>query len=165
MEIIDSLYGHGRNLNALQMSIRAVTVFFIALVLVRLAGMRVFGIKSAFDVCIVIMLGSVLSRAVVGVSPFVPTIVASTVLMILHKIIARISVSNQSISHLVKGKPISLYKDGILNKENLRKCALSYGDVLQEIRLTLNEDSLDNIDEIFMERTGNISVIQKNKQE
>jgi len=165
MEIINELFGRGSNLNILQMSVRAITIFFIALILIRFTGMRVFGIKSAFDTCIIIMLGAVLARAVVGASPFIPTIVASTALVIVHKIIASISVSNQFISHLVKGKPLSLYKNGILNNKNLKKCSLSYGDIMEEVRLTLNQDTMENIDEIFMERTGKISMLKNKKSE
>ena len=163
MQTIHELFGQGSNLNMLQMSLRAIVIFFVALILIRYTGMRVFGIKSAFDTCIIIMLGAVLSRAVVGASPFIPTIVACTTLVIVHKIIAIISVNNQYISHLVKGTYLSLYKDGILNAKNLRKCALSYGDVMEEVRLKLNQNSLDNVDEIYMERTGKISVIETSK--
>jgi uncharacterized membrane protein YcaP (DUF421 family) len=162
MQIINELFGQGKDLNALQMSLRAIVVFFIALALIRFTGMRVFGIKSAFDTCIIIMLGSVLSRAVTGVSPFFPTIIACVAMMVIHKVIARLSVNNQTISHFVKGTHLSLYKDGILNEKNLKKCCLSYGDIMEEIRLELNQDTMENIKEIFMERTGKISVIEKN---
>ena len=163
MDIIDEFFGHGTDLNSLQMCMRAIVIFFVTLLLIRFTGMRVFGIKTAFDTCIIIMLGSVLSRAVVGASPFIPTILASAVLVIIHKIIARSSVSNQTISHLVKGKPLSIYKNGILNEKNLKRCSLSFGDVMEEVRLNLNDNSLENIEEIFMERTGEISVIEKKK--
>jgi len=163
METLDELFGHGSNLNSLQMCVRALVIFFITLLLIRFTGMRVFGIKTAFDTCIIIMLGSVLSRAVVGASPFIPTVLASATLVIIHKIIARLSVSNQRISHMVKGKPLSIYKDGILNEKNLKKCSLSFGDVMEEVRLNVNDTSLENIAEIFMERTGEISVIEKKK--
>ena len=163
MEIINELFGHGSDLNALQMSIRALITFFVALALIRFSGMRIFGIKSAFDTCIIIMLGAVLARGVVGASPFIPTIAASTALIVIHKIIVAISVSNQFISHLVKGKPLSLYKSGTVNSKNLKRCSLSYGDIMEEIRLTLNQNTMENIDEIFMERTGKISMIKKEK--
>ena len=163
MEIINELFGHGSDLNALQMSIRALITFFVALALIRFSGMRIFGIKSAFDTCIIIMIGAVLARGVVGASPFIPTIAASTALIVIHKIIAAISVSNQFISHLVKGKPLSLYKSGTVNSKNLKRCSLSYGDIMEEIRLTLNQNTMENIDEIFMERTGKISMIKKEK--
>jgi len=163
MDIIDEFFGHGTDLNSLQMCVRATVIFFVTLVLIRFTGMRVFGIKTAFDTCIIIMLVAVLSRAVVGASPFIPTILASATLVIIHKIIARLSVSNQSISHIVKGKPLSIYKNGILNEKNLKRCSLSFGDVMEEVRLNLNDNSLENIEEIFMERTGEISVIEKKK--
>ena len=164
METVNHLFGSGTNLNSLQMCLRAIAVFFLALILIRFTGMRAFGIKTAFDTCIMIMLGSVLSRAVVGASPFIPTILASASLVIIHKIIARLSVSNQRISHLVKGKPLSIYKDGILNEKNLKKCSLSFGDVMEEVRVNANFNSLDHIEEIFMERNGEISVIEKKER-
>lgn len=163
MDILNELFGHGKDLNSLQMSVRAISVFFIALILIRFTGMRVFGIKSAFDTCIIIMLGAILGRAIVGASPFIPTVVSSTAFVVVYKIIARLSVTHQFISHLVKGKPLSLYKDGILNDRNLKRSCLSYGDVMEEVRISLNQNSLDNISEIFMERTGKISVIEKSK--
>ena len=162
MQTIYDLFGQGQNLTSLQMSLRAVVIFFITLILLRYTGMRVFGIKSAFDTCVMIMLGAVLSREVVGASPFIATVAASAALVVVHRLIARISVSNQFLSHLVKGKPLSLYKDGILNDKNLKRCALSYGDVIEEVRINMSQNNLDNIEEIFMERTGKISVIKKN---
>ena len=161
MQTIYELFGQGDHLNILQMSLRAIVIFFIALMLIRFTGMRVFGIETAFDSCIIIMLGAVLTRAIVGASPMIPTIAASIALVVVHKIIAFISVKNQTISHLVKGIPYSLYQDGKLNDKNLRKCLLSFGDIMEEVRLKLNENSLENVEEIFMERTGKISVIEK----
>jgi uncharacterized membrane protein YcaP (DUF421 family) len=32
---------------------------------------------------------------------------------------------------------------------------------MEEVRLTLNQNSLDQVEEIFMERSGKISVIEK----
>jgi len=161
MQTINELFGQNQDLDVVQMGIRAIVIFFIALVLIRFTGMRVFGIETAFDTCIIIMLGAVLTRAIVGASPFIPTIVASLALVTVHKIIAIISVKNQMISHLVKGIPYSLYKEGKLNDKNLRKCLVSFGDIMEEVRLKLNQNSLDDVDEIFMERTGKISVIGK----
>ena len=163
MEIIHNLFGEGKNLSSLQMGCRAFVMFFIALSLIRLAGMRTFGIKSAFDNCIIIMLGAVLSRAVTGDSAFVPTVAAAIVLVAVHKILGMLSVNNKTISHIVKGKPVSIYKEGVLNTKNLKKCDLSYGDIMEEVRVKLNTNLLDNVEEIFMERTGKISIIKKSR--
>lgn len=163
MQTINEFFGQSSDLNILQMSLRAIIIFFIAFMLIRFTGMRVFGIKSAFDICITIILGAVLARAIVGASPFFPTIMASFAVVIVHRIIAVISVNNQKVSHFFKGTPVSLYKEGKLNDKNLKRCLLSFGDIMEEVRLSVNQNSLDNIEEIFMERTGKISVIKKKR--
>ena len=86
MQIIDQLFGHGKDLNMLQMGCRAFCMFFITLAFIRISGMRSFGSKSAFDNIIVLILGAILSRAVVGVSPVFPIITAGFILSITHRI-------------------------------------------------------------------------------
>ena len=161
MEVINYLFGEGKDINALQMGCRAFAMFFIALFLIRLSGMRTFGIKSAFDNCVIIMLGAVLSRAITGASAFFPTVTAAVVLVFIHKILAIISVENKTLSHLIKGSPVSVYKDGVLNSKNLRKCNISFGDIMEAVRIELNTNNLDDVEEIIMERTGKISIIKK----
>lgn len=92
-ELIFKLFGEGKDLNALQMGDRAFVMFFITLFLIRLAGMRAFGQKSAFDTIIVIMVGAILSRAVTGASAFFPTVIAGAVLAVVHRLLALISVT------------------------------------------------------------------------
>jgi len=161
LEVINTLFGQGTNLDALQMGCRAFVMFFITLGLIRLSGMRAFGTKSAFDNIIVIMLGAVLSRAVIGASPFFPTVVAGFVLCLTHKVIAIISMNSDIVSDIVKTKSLSLYKDGKLNKKNMRLCELTMGDLICGVRHNANIASIDEAEEIFMERTGQISVVKK----
>jgi uncharacterized membrane protein YcaP (DUF421 family) len=70
MDILQTLVGEGEKLTVLQMSVRAFVMFIITLVLIRFAGLRTFAKQSSFDNIIVIMLGAVLARGVVGASPF-----------------------------------------------------------------------------------------------
>ena len=160
-ELVYKLFGEGKELNSLQMIDRAVVMFFITLLLIRIAGRRAFGTKTAFDNIIVIMLGAVLSRAVVGVSPFVPTVLASLALVLVYRLFAYLSVSNDNLSHLLKGKEMSLYKNGKINENNLKKCSISKGDLLEGVRQQGNVKALNEIEEAIMERNGEISVIKK----
>jgi uncharacterized membrane protein YcaP (DUF421 family) len=159
-ELMYKLFGEGKELNALQMSDRAIVMFFIALVLIRIAGRRAFGTKTAFDNIIVIMLGAILSRAVVGVSPFLPTVVASFTFVLVYRLLAFIAVKNSVVSNLLKGKEISLYKNGKINEKNLKKCSISKGDLKEGIRLH-GCRCLNEIEEAFMEKNGEISIIKK----
>lgn len=160
-EIIHKLFGEGKELNALQMGDRAFVMFFITLVLIRVAGMRAFGQKSAFDMIIVIMLGAILSRAVTGDSAFFPTVVAGAALAIVHRLLALISVYNDTIGSIVKGNKTILFKNNKVVKKNMINCSVSYKDLEEEVRLILNETTMDNVEEIFMERSGKISIIKK----
>ncbi|SAL84773.1 hypothetical protein AWB74_07058 [Caballeronia arvi] len=56
MSLMLTIFGEGRDLNSLQMTARAVAVFFGALVLIRIAGRRSFGQRSPFDYVVAILL-------------------------------------------------------------------------------------------------------------
>lgn len=67
--MIEAILGSGEHLDPLQMATRALLLFFIALLLIRIGGLRIIGKKSGFDLAIVIMMGAVLARGIVGASP------------------------------------------------------------------------------------------------
>ena len=162
MEIIHTIFGQGKDLNELQMGCRAVVLFFITLAIIRLAGMRTFGKKSAFDDIMVIMLGAVLSRAITGASAFFPTVTAGVVLALVHKLVAWATIHSNAISKFLKGEKELLFTNGKWIEESLQRCTISKEDVMEEIRFTLNETTLNSVQEIYMETSGKISLI-KNK--
>jgi len=161
MEWIHTLFGEGKDLNSLQMSCRAVVAFFITLILIRIAGIRTFGKKSAFDNVIIIMLGSVLSRAVVGASPFIPTAIGCLAFVLVHWLLARISVYNDTVGRWIKGERTSLYAGGRKNEANMKKARISHKDLVEGLRLKINTESFEEVKEIFLERNGEISVVKK----
>lgn len=163
MNLLEELFGSGKDLSSLQMGCRALVIFFITLILIRLAGMRAFGKKSAFDNIIVIMLGAILSRAVTGVSPFLPIVTASLVLVLIHRLLAWVSLYNETISRIAKGESRSLYKDGQINRKNMKRSLLEDSELLEGARQQANVNSLDKIEEIFIEGTGHVSVVKKER--
>ncbi len=108
MEILRDLFGEGKDLNVVQMSMRAIVIFIIALVLIRIAGLKTFGKNAAFDNIIVITLGAVLSRAIAGVSPFVPVVCASLALVLVHRFVSWLCIRSHAFGLLVKGKANTL---------------------------------------------------------
>ena len=163
-ELIFKLFGEGKELNTLQMADRAFVMFFITLFFIRIAGMRAFGQKSAFDLILVIMLGAILSRAVTGASAFIPTIAAGAVLAVVHRLLGLASVYSEFIGSIVKGNKIILFKNNKMIKKNMITCSVSFKDLQEEVRLILNETNMDNVEEIYMERSGKISVVKKSNK-
>ena len=163
MHLIHMLFGTGKDLNSLQMICRAIVSFLITLILIRIAGIRTFGKRSAFDNVIVIMLGSIFSRVVVGASPFVPTTLACLAFVLVHSLLGWLSVRSDLIGRLVKGEKASLYKNGKINGKNMRRAMVSEKDLEESVRLRINSDDLQKVQEILIERNGDISVVRKSE--
>ena len=160
MDIINTVFGYGKDLTTLQMSARAVVIYLITLILIRISGRRTFGKKSAFDTAIVIILGGVMSRAVVGASAFVPTVCCCLVFVLLHRGIAWLMIYSGFISELLQGSPKVLYKDGKIEKKNMRIGLMTENDLRADVRIKANKLNLDDVKEVHLESTGEISVIK-----
>ncbi|HVX26677.1 MAG TPA: YetF domain-containing protein [Parafilimonas sp.] len=164
MNTINYLFGQGSNLNMLQMSMRAFAMFFIMLVMIRFTGRRAFAKKSSFDNIVVIMLGAVLARGVVGANAFFSTVAASIVIVALHRLTSWLSVKNGFIEKCVKGGAILLFSNDELVDNNLAKTGISKNDLHESLRLETKKNTLDDIDTAYLETNGRISFILKQKE-
>jgi uncharacterized membrane protein YcaP (DUF421 family) len=158
---LSNLLGHGEDLTPVQMSLRAVIIFIVTLVLIRIGGVRIFGRRSSLDTIIVIVMGSVLARAIVGASPLLSTIAAATVMIITHRLFSRWCHSSERFEQLVKGKKTVLFTKGGINNLNLKKMGLTRSDLLESARLETKSESFNEIDSAFLETNGRISFISK----
>jgi uncharacterized membrane protein YcaP (DUF421 family) len=156
----EQLFGEGRDLDALQMMARAFVLFFLMLVLVHVAGMRAFGRKSSFDTVIVITLGALVSRVVVGVSAAVPTIAACCVLVVLHRVVAVLTATVPALERIVKGKQQVLYRGGVFDLNAMRRAGISRADLEEVVRTKANRMKLTDVLEIHLESSGDLSVVE-----
>ena len=161
MELLHQLFGSGKDLSPLQMGLRTIVVFLFCLLFIRMSGKRSFGMRMPMDNVITILLGAVLSRAIVGASPFISTLVSGAVIVILYRLFAGITVFSKLFGKIVKGKETLIYKDGKLLKENMISCMVTEEDVIEEVRIKSNLDSLDKVKTIYVERTGEMSIVKK----
>ncbi|RYU93135.1 DUF421 domain-containing protein [Emticicia agri] len=164
METLQEIFSHETELTALQMALRATAVFFIAFALIRIAGRRSFGIRTPIDNILVILLGAILSRAVVGTSPFLPIIVASLTLCVLHRVIGWLFTHYDKFGRVVEGEKIILYENGDFLKNNMRRGLVREEDIMQAVRKATFSDSIEDIDKIYLEHDGEISMIKKYSQ-
>ena len=163
MDIFVQIFGEGKDLNILQMTSRGIISFFIALLLIRIAGRRAFGMKTAFDNIIALLLGAILSRAAVGASPFIPTVCSCLVIALLHRLFAILSIYSQKIGSFVKGNKILIYKEGDKKMNNMYRALASEHDLHEYMRLKLHKEDLDDVKEVYVERNGEISFLKKDK--
>jgi uncharacterized membrane protein YcaP (DUF421 family) len=161
MNFIENLLGKGSDLNVLQMSIRGVIIFVVALILIRISGRRSFGLHMSLDNIVAITLGAVMSRAIVGASEMVPVIVSCTVIVLAHRILGWITVKNKVFANLLEGKKMILFENGSFVPGNMDKALVCEEDIMQGVRRNVLTNNLDLVQEIFIERNGEISAIKK----
>ena len=162
METLRQLLGQGEHLTILQMSLRGALFFIYCLALIRLSGRRSFGLRNPLDNIIAILLGAIMSRAVVGASPLLPVASCSLVVALLHRAISWLTRRFRWFSRIVEGNKIIVFQDGEMNRQNLVKGLISEEDVMQGVRKSALTNDLSTIDKVYLERNGEISAIKKN---
>src|SRR4051812_39264854 len=103
MEFLNKWWGINENISPLEIAARSAVMFVIALLLIRMAGMRPFGKGESFDQIITFLIGGILSRGVVGATPFFSTVISMVVIIMVHKIFSKLSIYNKWFGQKVKG--------------------------------------------------------------
>jgi len=162
-EFFDIAFGiHDQTLSWWQMSLRAIGVFFAAVLILRIGSHRIFGKNTTFDIVLGVIYGSILSRTITGNSPFFPTIAAALTLVLLHKGLAMLAFHTSSgIGNILKGKPEILVKDGQLQWAAMRNNSVTENDLCEAIRIAGHEADVRTVQTAYLERSGDISIIIK----
>src|SRR5438552_5900541 len=108
-----------KDLTFLQVSIRGIVVFIAALIMVRLSSKRSLAEKTAFDAVLVVIIGSMLARAINGSEAFFPTLGTGFVLVVLHRLFGIAAFYSHAFGILVKGKPVVLVRDARLQRKTM----------------------------------------------
>lgn len=154
----DQLIGTSSDLTVLQMSVRGFLVFVWTLLLLRLSGRRSLGHRTAFDLSITVLLGAVLSRAIVGASPFFSTLCAGAILVLLHRAIALLSIWSPRFEKMVSGSARILVENGRVNRHQMLAGLISHTDLLEAINKKTGRPELSSAEKVVLERNGEITV-------
>lgn len=149
--------------DTLQMIFRGAIVFIASLVILRAGARRAFGNGTSMDNIVVIILGGILSRVVTGAAAFFPVMGAVITIVILHRVIAWLSL-HRSFGKLINRSSKELYAEGKWNKENIKQTLTNREDIEESIRLQIYSEDIDDVKKIFIERSGLLSVIKKEKK-
>lgn len=161
MKFLNEWWGINENISPLEIAARSAVMFVVALLLMRMAGMRPFGKGEPFDNIISFLIGGILSRGVVGATPFFSTVASMVVIIIIHKILAKLSIYSKWFGSKVKGEKVLLFSNGVFIKKNMDSANITEHDILEDLRLEVQLGSLEKIEEVYMERSGKISFIKK----
>ena len=142
-----------------QMALRTVVVYAFALAMIRLGSKRFLSRASAFDVIVAIMLGSIMSRAINGSAPFLPTLASGAVLVGSHWLLAALAFRLDWLGPVVKGKPVTLITDGIIDDDAMRRAGVGEHDLEQALRAQGGVTDPARVRLAILERDGTMSVL------
>jgi uncharacterized membrane protein YcaP (DUF421 family) len=147
-------------LTVLQVCARAFVVYLILIVYVRLGKKRFLGQATAFDAILVIIIGSISSRAISGTAPFAASLAATLVLILIHWVISYFTETSKALGYLTKGTDTLIVKDGRVDRAALRDAHMSDDDLAEDLR-ERGVAAPGDVKEARLERSGKLSVIKK----
>jgi uncharacterized membrane protein YcaP (DUF421 family) len=148
------------HLTIIQVCLRAVVVYLVLIAYVRFAKKRFLSQATAFDVILVIIIGSISSRAISGTAPFFSSLAGTFILILVHWIISFFAKDSESLSYLAKGIDTVLIRDGRIDRNALRASHMSDDDLEEDLRQE-GVESPTEVKSARLERSGKLSVIKK----
>lgn len=161
LEIFHDIVGRkGEDISSLQMTARAVLVFVYGVIVLRLAGTRIFGKSAPLDIIMSVIIGSNLSRTLTGNAPVLPVFASTAALLALHWLMAIAARHNRPFATLVKGKALVLVRDGVIDEAAMDKEEIGRRDLDMALRDAGLED-IEDVHRAVLERDGGISILTK----
>jgi uncharacterized membrane protein YcaP (DUF421 family) len=148
------------DLTFLQISLRGIIVFVATLAMIRLGHKRSLARKTAFDAVLVVILASVLSRAINGSSAFFATLGGGLVIVLVHRLFAWIAYYSHGFGVLIKGTPEVIVEDGNVVIATMRRNHISKHDLEEDLRLGVKLEDVSRVKVARVERSGDISFIK-----
>jgi uncharacterized membrane protein YcaP (DUF421 family) len=148
------------NLTFLQISLRGIIVFVATLAMIRLGHKRSLARKTAFDAVLVVILASVLSRAINGSSAFFATLGGGLVIVLVHRLFAWIAFYSHGFGVLLKGTPDIIVENGDMIVRSMRRNHISKHDLEEDLRLSAKLEDVRRVKVARVERSGDISFIE-----
>jgi uncharacterized membrane protein YcaP (DUF421 family) len=162
-QLLEGLLGlslEPKQLALLQVSLRAVIVFAATLIMVRLSSKRSLAEKTAFDAVLVVIIGSMLARAINGSAPLFSTLGGGFILVLIHRLFGLTAYFSHAFGIVVKGKSEVLVQNGMLQRRNMVWNHISEHDLEEDLRLEAKTEDLSKIKVARVERSGDISFIR-----
>jgi uncharacterized membrane protein YcaP (DUF421 family) len=164
MEWIDAAHRivgeDGERITLAQMTVRAVVVFLVGLVLVRVTTQRTFSKATPLDILLSIIIGSNLSRTMTGNAPLFDVIVATAALVALHAALRHLTARWDWLARIVKGKPTVIVRDGEVDRRTMRRCAVGRRELDAAVRAAGGTE-VGDVRLASIERDGSIDVVLK----
>lgn len=143
-----------------QICARAVILFVFGIICIRIAGRRTFAQYSPLDIIVAIVVGSNISRIMTGKAAFIAGVAATLLIVVLHRLLAILSLRWSALGRMIKGRAVVLIEDGRIDERMLAHHEISLDDLLEALRLEQVETP-ESVKWATLEGGGKISVVRR----
>jgi len=159
-ETILGLSKQPHDLGTGELCVRAIIVYLIMILFLRMAKKRFLSRATIFDIILGIIIGSTASRAITGNAPFFGALAAVLVLIAMHWLLSLSARDSDWIGWLIKGKADVLIRDGTVDNAELRRAHMSDDDLAEDLR-EKGVMKPSEVKEARLERSGVLSVVKR----
>ena len=140
---------------------RAIVLYLIVLVVMRLMGKREIGQLQPFELAISIMIADLASIPMTEIGiPIFNGIVPILGLLVMHLILSLIHLKSLKERESICGKPSILIYRGKINEKELKKERFTINELEERLRGN-NVVNLGDVEYAILETSGQVTVIQK----
>ena len=140
---------------------RAIVLYLVVLIVMRLMGKREIGQLQPFELAISIMIADLASIPMTEIGiPIFNGIVPILGLLVMHLVISVINLKSLKAREIICGKPSILIYRGKINEKELKKERFTINELEERLRGN-NVINLGDVEYAILETSGDVSVIQK----
>ncbi len=141
--------------------IRAIILYILVLLVMRMMGKREIGQLQPFELAISVMIADLASTPMADVGiPIFDGIIPILALLVMHLIISALNLRSINIRKVICGKPSILVYRGKIDEKVLKKEKFTINELQERLRGN-NVFSLADVEYAILETSGQITVIQK----
>jgi uncharacterized membrane protein YcaP (DUF421 family) len=143
-----------------ELVVRAVLVFSVLLLMVRVSGRRTIGQFTPFDLLVVMLLSEAVSNSLTGgEDSLIGGLIVAATLVALNMGAAYLSSHSKTMADVLDGSPVLLGRNGKTFDDVLKKLRLSDTEVNEALHEA--DCKLEEMEYMFLEADGNITVQKK----
>lgn len=143
--------------------LRAVVIYFLVMVLMRVSGKRAMGQFTPFDLVLLILLGNAVQNGINGGdNSLTGAFIMATTLIVINYAVAFATSRNRAVEKLVEGVPVVLAHDGKVYRDVLRRELVSPDDFNEALRNN-GIGAVEDVEVALLETNGRISVVSRKR--
>ncbi|MVN75633.1 DUF421 domain-containing protein [Hymenobacter sp. HMF4947] len=141
-----------------EVAIRALLIFIVMLIIVRLLGRRMKGQMSVSELAVVLMLGAIIAGPMqIPTAGLLPSVVVLVAVLAMHRLSNWLAFKYRPVELAQQGDLALLLRDGCLDLAALQRQALSQEQLFGQLR-NQNIAQLGELRRVYFEANGHLSL-------